>query len=120
MSRARVCNLCQQTVTGPCPNCKPKVEAMRQAVQRERDANRESAAKRGYGHKWRIEREVWLKREENRFCVYCAEKTPPRKTIANVIDHFIPHRGDKKLFWDRKNWRATCDSCHNAKTARGQ
>jgi 5-methylcytosine-specific restriction protein A len=37
-----------------------------------------------------------------------------------VIDHFIPHRGDKKLFWDRKNWRATCDSCHNAKTARGQ
>jgi 5-methylcytosine-specific restriction protein A len=42
-----------------------------------------------------------------------------------VVDHIVPHRGDKKLFWDSSNWQALCDGqtgrgCHDRKTWSGQ
>ncbi|WP_396127368.1 HNH endonuclease [Edaphobacter acidisoli] len=36
---------------------------------------------------------------------------------AAHTDHIIPHRGDKKLFWDRSNWQPLCATCHSVKTA---
>jgi 5-methylcytosine-specific restriction enzyme A len=120
MARARVCHYCQQTSVGPCPKCKPKIDTQRAEDRKLFDQQRGSAAKRGYGHKWRKERAAWLAMPENHFCVYCIQKNEKRRTIATTIDHFIPHRGDPKLFWDRKNWRASCQTCHNEKTARGQ
>ncbi|MFG1378079.1 HNH endonuclease [Xanthobacter autotrophicus] len=33
-----------------------------------------------------------------------------------MVDHIIPHRGDKALMWDRSNWQAlcpTCPTCHD-------
>ena len=36
---------------------------------------------------------------------------------AQVVDHIVPHRGDKELFWDKNNWQALCFSCHSSKTA---
>lgn len=41
-----------------------------------------------------------------------------RVTIATVVDHRIPHRGDMTRFWDRANWQAMAKGCHDAKTAR--
>ncbi|MFD1675419.1 HNH endonuclease signature motif containing protein [Alicyclobacillus fodiniaquatilis] len=35
-----------------------------------------------------------------------------------MVDHKVPHKGDKKLFWDSKNWQPMCKSHHDAKTAR--
>ena len=35
-----------------------------------------------------------------------------------VVDHIIPHKGDKVLFWDRSNWQPLCKTCHDTKTAR--
>jgi 5-methylcytosine-specific restriction protein A len=37
-------------------------------------------------------------------------------TEATIIDHIIPHRGDKRLFWDRTNWQPICQACHDRKT----
>ncbi|WP_328203649.1 hypothetical protein [Brevibacillus nitrificans] len=37
---------------------------------------------------------------------------------ATVVDHIIPHKGDKELFWDQKNWQGLCDSHHSRKTAK--
>ena len=37
-------------------------------------------------------------------------------TIATVVDHIVPHRGDQKLFWDRGNWQPLCEHHHNVKT----
>ena len=37
-------------------------------------------------------------------------------TMATVVDHIIPHRGDQKLFWDRSNWQPLCEHHHNVKT----
>lgn len=36
-----------------------------------------------------------------------------------MVDHVVPHRGDKNLFWNaRGNWQALCVSCHSRKTVK--
>jgi 5-methylcytosine-specific restriction endonuclease McrA len=30
-----------------------------------------------------------------------------------VVDHIQPHRGDQRLFWDRRNWQPLCRTCHS-------
>lgn len=37
---------------------------------------------------------------------------------ATDVDHIRPHRGDARLFWDRRNWQSLCHRCHSRKTAR--
>ena len=44
-------------------------------------------------------------------CVTCRDIG--RIVAAEVVDHIIPHRGDRKLFWDRSNWQSLCSRCHN-------
>ena len=36
------------------------------------------------------------------------------------VDHVKPHRGDWALFADLDNLQTLCQSCHSAKTARGE
>lgn len=36
-------------------------------------------------------------------------------TQATVVDYIIPLRGNQKLFWDRKNWRALCKPYYDRK-----
>ncbi len=36
--------------------------------------------------------------------------------LDTVVDHIKPHRGDRKLFWDRGNWQPLCEHHHNVKT----
>ena len=37
-------------------------------------------------------------------------------TIADDVDHVIPHRGDLNLFRDAKNLQSLCHRCHSWKT----
>ena len=74
--------------------------------------DRAHAAERGYGAKWQRERRKFL--ESNPFCVKCYEEG--HITMATVVDHIVPHRGDQKLFWDRGNWQPLCEHHHNVKT----
>jgi 5-methylcytosine-specific restriction protein A len=70
---------------------------------------RESAAKRGYDHRWRKAREHFLRLHP--LCVFCtAEKVV---TLATVVDHIAPHRGDFKLFWNQGNWQPLCKVHHD-------
>lgn len=48
-------------------------------------------------------------------CVKCEKEG--KVTIANVVDHMTPHRGDLQLFLDPLNLRPLCQSCHSLKTA---
>lgn len=82
-----------------CP-CQIRKDAER---NRRAEANRPSARERGYDSKWETERAAFLK--TNPTCVRCGAP-------AKVVDHVIPHRGDRKLFWSRSNWQALCTSCH--------
>ena len=74
--------------------------------------DRANAFERGYDYKWRNARLRFLK--VNPLCLKC--KAYGKLTKATVVDHIIPHRGDKKLFWDESNWQALCKPCHDTKT----
>jgi len=101
------------------PTCAEKIEKglycpEHQPKRRPRAKQRGlSACKRGYDRRWRRARAAYLARKP--LCVLCKKKG--EITPATVIDHIIRHQGDKKLFWDRKNWQGLCDDCHYEKTA---
>ncbi len=63
---------------------------------------RESATERGYDSRWRTASKRYLR--SNPLCVHCLENSKMVK--ATVVDHIVPHRGDKVLFWDESNWQA--------------
>jgi 5-methylcytosine-specific restriction protein A len=68
------------------------------------DKRRPSARQRGYDTKWDKERVAFLKMHPT-----CARCSSP----AKVVDHIIPHRGDKGLFWSRSNWQPLCTRHHS-------
>lgn len=78
--------------------------------------NRDGSTKRGYDRRWRKAREVFLKRHPLCECEECVRLGRVRQ--ATVVDHKIPHKGDKNLFWDRNNWQAMAKQCHDRKTAK--
>lgn len=45
-------------------------------------------------------------------CVMCAEHGEVKP--AAVVDHIIPHKGDRHLFWDSDNWQSLCKHCHDS------
>lgn len=73
---------------------------------------RASAAKRGYGSKWQRISKAYLRKHP--MCVKCLANG--RFVSATVVDHIIPHRGDKVLMWSESNWQALCKQCHDSKT----
>jgi 5-methylcytosine-specific restriction protein A len=89
---------------GPCPSCKAK----RRKVT---DQRRGSSTQRGYSSRWQRYRKAFLSKPENMYCVDCGD-------VATVIDHKIPHKGNMKVFWDKKNHQPMCKTCHDRKTVR--
>jgi 5-methylcytosine-specific restriction protein A len=59
--------------------------------------------------KWKRESAAYLR--ANEFCASCLRAG--RRTKAVLVHHKRPHRGDVKLFWDRKNWEGRCRTCHD-------
>ena len=98
-----------------CPNlCKSGVYCEKHK-EYSSDVLRGDANKRGYNAEWRKARLAFLK--HNPLCAKCLSEG--RYIPATVVDHIIPHRGDKKLFWDKDNWQPLCKSCHDKKTGEG-
>jgi 5-methylcytosine-specific restriction protein A len=69
-----------------------------------------SSTQRGYGYKWQQSRKIFL--AQHPLCERC--KAEGKVTVAEVVDHIIPHKGDMKLFWDTKNWSALCKWHHDS------
>lgn len=96
MRAPRVCGCGYRIVSGErCP-CERRRKA-------EADARRPTARERGYDSKWDTERAAYLKAHPK--CVRCPAP-------ATVVDHIVPHKGDRKLFWSRSNWQPLCRTCH--------
>ena len=74
---------------------------------------RESAAQRGYGHRWRKLRDWYIKAHP--LCEECLRQG--RVTKATDVDHIIPHKGDALLLFDVNNLQSLCHECHSRKTA---
>lgn len=75
----------------------------------EADKRRPNSNARGYDSRWQKARHEFLRLHPR-----CAQCPNP----STVVDHIIPHKGDKSLFWRRSNWQALCKPCHDSKTAR--
>lgn len=77
------------------------------------DMRRGTRTERGYTNTWLRASKTFL--TQHPLCIKCQEQN--RITPATEVDHIIPHKGDKKLFWDQNNWQALCHECHSRKTA---
>jgi 5-methylcytosine-specific restriction protein A len=78
------------------------------------DDRRGTAVSRGYDGRWQKARHSYLLHHP--LCVTC--QAEGRIKAANVVDHIIPHKGDKQVFWDISNWQSLCKQCHDIKTAK--
>jgi 5-methylcytosine-specific restriction endonuclease McrA len=72
-----------------------------------------TSAQRGYDARWSQARIRYL--SDHPLCAYCARDGA--LVPASVVDHIIPHRGDKVLFWDESNWQSLCKPCHDSAKA---
>ena len=61
-----------------------------------------------YGRRWARARADFL--ASSPLCAYCLRQG--RMTVAEVVDHIRPHKGDEALFWNPANWQSLCASCH--------
>lgn len=89
-------------------------------LQRERgrkaaaSRRRDPVAHRLYGTAaWIQGRAAYLR--EHPLCLDCLARGA--LTPATDVDHVVPHRGDRALFYDQTNWRGLCQRCHSKKTA---
>ncbi len=101
----------------PCrqPGCPALVDkgycpAHQKADRKRYDQARGTAAQRGYGSRWAKARASYLL--SHPLCVMC--EAEGRTTMATVVDHRIPHKGDQAMFWDVNNWQSLCAHHHNS------
>jgi 5-methylcytosine-specific restriction protein A len=97
--------------SGRCDECKRKGGGEQRRAPWSVQAHRWYASPR-----WREARERFF--ATHPLCIQCEGEG--RVVPATVVDHVRPHRGSAVLFWDKGNWQALCESCHNAKSAREQ
>lgn len=71
---------------------------------------RGSAHSRGYDRNWKRLRDSHL--IAHPFCVYCERAGDT--TVAHVVDHITPHKGDRALLSDPKNLQSLCYPHHNS------
>lgn len=38
------------------------------------------------------------------------------RAMATDVDHIVPHRGNRTLFYDETNLQSLCHACHSRKT----
>ncbi len=74
--------------------------------------DKRSSSERGYTWAWTKARNAYL--QTHPLCVMCQAMKPPRVTLANVVDHIVPHQGNDALMWDESNWQALCAPHHNS------
>ena len=100
----------------PCsyPGC-PKLSRTRYCEEHTgtRTSQPRNARKMGYDSRWEKYRKDFLMR--NPLCVECLKQG--KHTPATVVDHIVPHKGSRSLFWNEKNHQSLCVPCHNKKTA---
>lgn len=85
-------------------------DKIRQQQRRDHDERRGSARERGYDTRWEKARLSYLMRDP--LCVCC--KANGHACPATVVDHIVPHKGDRALFWNSDNWQGLCEWCDKA------
>jgi len=91
------------------------------------DRARGSRQARGYGNRWARRASMFRARyplcgmrpgDQAPVMSQCFDER--RVTLGAHVDHIVPHRGDRALFWDELgNWQTLCTACHSRKTSAG-
>ncbi|MCV6576280.1 MAG: HNH endonuclease [Cohaesibacter sp.] len=97
----------------------PKTFAATWAPKRsEAERNRDHDKQRRKRHPWRNWYKLvgWKRIREQRLandplCVMCLAEG--RTTAANVVDHVVPHKGNRELFFSYSNTQSLCETHHN-------
>ena len=85
-------------------------------IQHKQSINKRTHSNRADYHawyssaRWRLLRINYLRLHP--LCVRC-----DKPTAATVVDHIMPHKGNKELFWSVDNLQPLCKRCHDVKTA---
>ena len=101
----RFCNFpgCSKRVLkGYCDQHQRMIE-----VKRGESRNHRNTHQHLYTYRWKKQSKLYLKKHP--VCVLCGGK-------ATELDHKIPHKGNKEIFWDSSNWQPLCKRCHSRKT----
>ncbi|PVA06116.1 HNH endonuclease signature motif containing protein [Thalassorhabdomicrobium marinisediminis] len=85
--------------------CACKIASTR-ARNKRHDRTRPTASQRGYTYEWRKASKAFL-------AIYNRCAWPGCGKPSELVDHVVPHKGDKELFWDRSNWQPLCKTCHD-------
>lgn len=85
-------------------------EKHRRKVTREQDLHRGSRHERGYTNAWTRASKAFL--QKHPLCALCIERN--RIEAAQLVDHWVPHKGDMQLFWDENNWVPLSRTCHSS------
>jgi 5-methylcytosine-specific restriction enzyme A len=72
---------------------------------------------RGYTYQWQQASKAFLRLHPLCQCPACDEGRV-KVTLATIVDHIDPHRGDMVKFWDQRNWQALSKPCHDGWKAR--
>lgn len=86
--------------------------------RREYEQSRGTSSQRLYDSAWERAARAFLDMAENALCRYC--DLEGFVTIATLVDHFWPHRGDRVLFWRREFWVPSCAACHSGMKQRAE
>jgi 5-methylcytosine-specific restriction protein A len=89
-----------------------KHEALHQINENKRKAIRNTDYSRMYTWNWRKYSSTYLKAHP--LCLKCLEDG--KLIPATEVDHIVPHKGDKDLFWLEDNHQGLCKPCHSRKT----
>lgn len=98
--------------------CKEHYEQRKRAMIKRRfewlkeHSARTNSNDKGYNSAWSRASKAYLK--QHPLCAECMRHGI--LTPATEVDHIIPHKGNKDLFWDSSNWQSLCHSCHSKKT----
>ena len=76
------------------------------------DRRRPNARARGYDSKWERESKAFLAMPGNDRCACGCGR------VADMVDHKVAHKGDKRLFWSRSNWQPFNLICNRRKAVR--
>ena len=91
------------------PTFRPSGQRSRRETNAEHDVRRGSARDRGYDARW--DAEAARERVRMPLCLGC--EAVGRVTATELIDHVVPHKGDKALFWDKNNRQPACRPHHD-------
>ena len=80
----------------------------KQAITHKVAERRGTAQERGYDARWRAFRRRFL--SEHPMCEYCL--ADGKAEWATVVDHDVPHNGDRVAFWST-SFSALCARHHN-------